>query len=84
MSDQAGTATRIRAFIERVERIESEISELCEDRKQIYAEAKADGLDAGVLRKIVAKRKRDPDALAEEQAVMEVYEAALSGGLTEE
>jgi len=48
-------------------------------RKNVYADARARGYDPAILRKVIARRKRDRDDLAEEQAVIEMYETALEG-----
>lgn len=73
----AVTADELRQFIERIEQIESEQRDLAATKAEAYAEAKGRGYDAKVLRKVVALRKRKPDDVAEEQAVMDVYLAAL-------
>ena len=61
----------------RVERLEVEKTEIMEQMKEVYAEAKGNGYDVKVLRKVVALRKRKPDDIAEEEAVLEMYKAAL-------
>ena len=71
------TAAELRSFIDRIEAEEQAISERTDDRKEIYAEAKSRGYDTKVVRKIIAMRKRKPDEIAEEEAVLETYLAAL-------
>lgn len=71
------TADELRQFIERVEQLEAEKKDLAEQIKEVMAEAKGRGYDTKVLRKIIARRKKKPDQLAEEEAVEEVYKAAL-------
>ena len=71
------TADELRQFIERFEQLESEKKDVTEQQKELMQEAKGRGYDTKVMRKIVAMRKRKPDALAEEQAVLELYKAAL-------
>ena len=71
------TAGELRAFVERFERLDAEKKDLADQQKEVMAEAKGRGYDTKVLRKIVAMRKRDADDLAEEEAVMEMYMAAL-------
>ncbi len=71
------TDARLRSFIERVERLESEKSELAEDIKEIYGEAKANGYDPKIMRKIVRMRKMDVDKRREEEAITEVYKIAV-------
>lgn len=73
------TAAReqIKAFVERVERIEGEIADLQSDRKDIYAEAKANGLDVKALRTVIRLRKQDAAERAEQQAIVDTYMHAL-------
>jgi uncharacterized protein (UPF0335 family) len=79
MTDRV-TAAQLRAIIERIERLEVEKQDAAEAQKDVYAEAKGDGYDTKIIRKVIARRKRDRDDLAEEEAILEVYEAALEGG----
>lgn len=71
------TADELRQFIERFEQLESEKKDVAEQQKELMAEAKGRGYDTRVMRKVVAMRKRKPDELAEEEAVLELYKAAL-------
>ena len=73
----AVTADELRQYIERFEQLESEKKDVTEQQKELMAEAKARGYDTKVMRKVIALRKREPDELAEEEAVLEVYKAAL-------
>ena len=73
------TAEELRQFVERIETLEAEKQEASEAQKEVYAEAKGRGYDSAVLRKVVARRKRNRDELAEEEAVLELYEAAIEG-----
>ena len=71
------TADELRQFIERFERLDEEKKDITDQQKEVMAEAKGRGYDTKVMRKLIAKRKRDKDDLAEEEAVMEMYEAAI-------
>ncbi len=71
------TATELRQFIERFERLESEKKDIAEQQKEVMAEAKARGYDTKVMRRVIALRKRDKDDIAEEEAVLEMYKEAL-------
>lgn len=71
------TANELRAFIERIERLEAEKKDIAEQQKEVMDEAKGRGYDTKVMRKIVALRKRDKDDIAEEEAVLEMYKEAL-------
>ncbi|TYB89960.1 DUF2312 domain-containing protein [Oceaniovalibus sp. ACAM 378] len=70
-------AEELRQFVERYERLEQEKQDIAEAQKEVMAEAKGRGYDTKVIRKIIAMRKRDKDDLAEEEAVLEMYKAAL-------
>ncbi len=71
------TAAELRAFIERIEQLDAEKRDLSETRKECLAEAKARGYDTKILLKVVALRKRKPDEIAEEEAVLDMYRAAV-------
>ena len=71
------TAEELRSFIERAERLDAEKADIARQRKEVLAEAKMRGYDTRAIRQIIAERKRDRDELAEEQAVLELYRAAL-------
>ncbi len=70
-------AAELRSFIERVERLEQEKKDIADQIKEVMAEAKGRGYDTKVLRKIVSLRKRDQDDIAEEEAILDMYKAAL-------
>lgn len=73
----AVTADELRQFIERFEQLEAEKKDVAEQQKELMAEAKGRGYDTKVLKKVVALRKRKPDDIAEEEAVLDMYKAAL-------
>lgn len=73
-------ADELRQFIEQYEQIEAEKSDLTERQKEIMAEAKARGYDTKVLKKVISLRKRDRDDIAEEEAILDMYKAALGMG----
>ncbi len=73
----AVTADELKQFIERYEQLESEKKDVTEQQKELMAEAKGRGYDTRVMRKVIALRKRKPDELAEEEAVLELYKTAL-------
>lgn len=68
---------QLRSLIERIERLEEEKASLSLDIKDVYAEAKGHGYDTKVIRKIIARRKRDRSEVQEEEAIMELYMTAL-------
>lgn len=76
--DVGGVAgERLRAFVERVERLEEEKTALMEDIKEIYGEAKAVGFDVKTLRKIVSLRKMETEKRREEDELLELYKSAI-------
>jgi len=71
------TNNQLQAIVERIEKLEDERSILAEDIKDIYLEAKSSGYDPKIIKKLVALRKKDPSKLAEEEALLDTYKAAL-------
>ena len=71
------TADELRQFIETLEQLEAEKKDIAEQQKDIMSEAKARGYDTKVIKKIIAMRKRDKNDLAEEEAILDIYKAAL-------
>jgi uncharacterized protein (UPF0335 family) len=68
---------QLKAIIDRLERLESDKADITEDTKEVYAEAKANGFDTKVIRKIIRRRKQDTAKLQEEEAIMDLYLSAL-------
>jgi uncharacterized protein (UPF0335 family) len=68
---------QLKTIVQRIERLEEEKKTLMEDIKEVYAEAKANGYDVKVLRKVIAIRKRDLRERREEEAVLDLYLQAV-------
>ena len=68
---------QLKAIVERIERCEAEKQALAADIKEIYSEAKGNGFDVKIIRKIIAMRKKDAADLQEEQALIDTYLVAL-------
>ena len=68
---------RLRAFIERIERLEEERRTLAADIKEVYAEAKSNGFDAKTMRQIIRLRRMDKDDLDEQETLLDIYKRAL-------
>ena len=64
------TAGQLKAFIERIERLEEEKRQIADDVKDVYAEAKANGFDAKILRKIISLRRQDADERREQEQLL--------------
>ena len=79
MTDEAYnvTAAELLSFIERYESLAAEEQETAEQMKEVMAEAKGRGYDTKALKKLVALRKRPKDAIAEEEAILEMYKSAI-------
>ena len=82
-NDVTDTATTVagqelRQFIERFERLDAEKKDIADAQKEVMAEAKGRGYDTKILRKIISIRKMDANDLAEEEAVLDMYKAALN------
>jgi uncharacterized protein (UPF0335 family) len=78
MTDSIGIAgDRIRSIIERVEKVEEEIKDLMEAKKEIFLEAKSEGLDVKILKEILKLRKQDQDERDEHETLLEVYLRAM-------
>ena len=74
------TDDRLRLLIERVERLEEEKKGIADDIRETYAEAKAVGYDAKIMRQIVRLRKMKPDDRSEMEMLLDTYKAALGLG----
>ena len=78
MSGPGGVAAdQLRAFIERIERLEEEKQALADDIKDVYAEAKATGYDTKILKQVVKIRKQDTAERQEQEALLDLYLSAL-------
>ncbi len=76
-SAQTVAASQLRSIIERIERLEEEKKTISDDIKDVYAEAKGTGFDTKALRSIVRLRKKDQNERQEEEAILDLYKAAL-------
>ncbi|HEY2186887.1 MAG TPA: DUF2312 domain-containing protein [Xanthobacteraceae bacterium] len=67
----------LKAFVERIERLEEEKKAIADDVRDVYAEAKANGFDTKALRAVVQLRRQDVDERREYEAILETYMHAL-------
>ena len=82
MSDEQDPSYRVasdelRQFIERIERLEQEKKDISDQIREVFAESKARGYDSKAMRAILRIRKREPDDVAEEEAIVDMYRQAL-------
>ena len=68
---------QLKSIVERIERLEEEKKTIAGDIKEVYAEAKANGFDTKILRKVISLRKKDAAEREEEESMLDVYLAAL-------
>ncbi|MEO6341361.1 MAG: DUF2312 domain-containing protein [Caulobacteraceae bacterium] len=88
MADDASVASdvlnqaaqgRLKSLIERIERLEEDKAVVANDLKEVFAEAKGDGFDTKILRKVVRLRKQDKAKRLEEEALIDLYLSAIGG-----
>jgi uncharacterized protein (UPF0335 family) len=68
---------QLKSIVQRIERLEEEKKTIADDIKEVYAEAKGNGYDVKVLRKVIALRKRDLNERKEEEAILDLYLQAV-------
>lgn len=68
---------QLKSIVQRIERLEEEKKTIADDIKEVYAEAKGNGYDVKVLRKVISIRKRDIRERREEEAVLDLYLQAV-------
>jgi len=76
-TSQTVAAGQLRALIERIERLEEEKKTIADDIKEVFAEAKGTGFDTKAIRTIIRLRKKDQAERQEEDAILDLYMAAL-------
>lgn len=76
-SSQTVAAGQLRAFIERIERLEEEKKTIADDIKDVYAECKGTGFDVKAVRQLIRIRKQDKAEREEAEAILDLYMAAL-------
>ena len=84
MSDVTIPGGKIRAFVERIENLHTEIQELNEQKKEVFAEAKGDGFDVKILKEIVKLRKQDEEERDERESMLDLYMRAMEQAVPEE
>jgi uncharacterized protein (UPF0335 family) len=75
--DDPVAGDQLKSIVERIERLEEEKKTIADDIKEVYAEAKGNGYDVKVLRKVIALRKRDLEERKEEEAILDLYLQAV-------
>ena len=70
---------RLRTIIERIERLEEDKAAIMADMKEVYLEAKGEGFDVKIIRKVIRLRKQDTAKRQEEEAILDLYLSAIGG-----
>jgi uncharacterized protein (UPF0335 family) len=70
---------KLKSLIERIERLEEDKAVVANDLKEVYAEAKGEGFDTKIMRKVIRLRKSDAAKRSEEEALIELYISAIGG-----
>ena len=70
---------RLKSFIERIERLEEDKAAVANDMKEVFSEAKGEGFDVKILRKVIRLRKQDKVKREEEEALVDLYLSAIGG-----
>jgi uncharacterized protein (UPF0335 family) len=68
---------QLKQYIDRIERLENEKTDVLEAINEVFSEAKANGFDTKIMKKILKLMKQDKNKLAEEEAILELYKEAL-------
>jgi uncharacterized protein (UPF0335 family) len=81
MADGSSTggiaAAKLKSFVERIERLETEKAELSADVREVYAEAKGNGFDTKIMRQVIKLRKMEPADRTEQDELLDLYRKAL-------
>lgn len=81
MADDGSTgniaAAKLRSFVERIEKLETEKSELTADIREVYAEAKGNGFDTKIMRQVIRLRKMEEPDRREQDELLDLYRRAL-------
>jgi uncharacterized protein (UPF0335 family) len=70
---------KLKSLVERIERLEEDKAAVANDLKEVYAEAKGEGFDTKILRKVVRLRKQDTAKRQEEESLIDLYISAIGG-----
>lgn len=69
--------SRVKSYVERLQRLDEDSDALKEDTKEVLAEAKGEGYDTKILKKIVRLLKQDKAKRQEEEAILDLYLSAI-------
>ena len=75
----AAAQGRLKSFLERIERLEEDKAAVSNDMKEVFLEAKGEGFDTKIMRKVIRLRKQDKVQREEEEALLDLYLSAIGG-----
>jgi uncharacterized protein (UPF0335 family) len=75
----ANAQSQLKAIVERIERLHEDARAISQDTAEIYAEAKGNGFDVKIIRKVVKLRSQDKAKRQEEEAILDLYLSAIGG-----
>ncbi|MBR0927452.1 DUF2312 domain-containing protein [Bradyrhizobium japonicum] len=84
MSDITIPGGKIRSFVERIENLDTEMQELSEQKKEVFAEAKGEGFDVKILKEIIKLRKEDKNERDERESLLDLYMRAMETATPEQ
>ena len=77
------TAEKLIQFVQRIERLESDKSEISADIRELMSEVRAFGFDTKIVRKLIKIRSQDPNEIAEEEMLLDLYMGVINGDSNE-
>lgn len=73
------TSAQLKAYITRIEHVQEVIDAANADKAEVYAEAKACGFDVKTMKRLVERRRKEREAVVEQDSMLEVYEGIMEG-----
>lgn len=70
-------ATQLKTFVERIEKLNEDAAAIAADIKEIYNEIKSAGYDQKYVKKCIELRKKKPEQIEEDDALLQMYRDAL-------
>ena len=70
-------STKLKSYIERIERLEEEKQGLAGDVRDVFSEAKSNGFDVKTMRQVLKLRKMKSSDRTEQEYMLDLYKRAL-------
>jgi uncharacterized protein (UPF0335 family) len=78
MTETAAADQQLLSIVQRIEALEEQIKGLNKDKSEVYQEARGNGFDVAILRRLVTERRKPADERSEEEAILELYREAVA------